>query len=309
MRELAASVLIPTHDHGPTLRASVASALRQTVTDIEVLIIGDGVSDGTRDIVRELRTADERVRFFDFPKGPRHGEVYRHQVLGGARGRIVCYLADDDLYLPHHVEEMEALLQQADLAQALVGVVLTDGGLVARTVDLTLPFYRREILADRDGIHLSATAHTLALYRSLAEGWTTTPPGTATDRYMLRKLLRHPGCRCRSSASLTVLAFPASLRQGWTAADRLPELLTWRERVAGEEGLSKLNELVLTQKVRDAAAAQARLLEATANPAALVGDFLRHHLRDVRLARAVCAWYRSRFSRSVTGGVGVPRAR
>ena len=70
----AATVVIPTHDHGRTLLRSVPSALAQTVSELEVFVVGDGVPDVTRELMAELVAADERVRFFDNPKGERHGE-------------------------------------------------------------------------------------------------------------------------------------------------------------------------------------------------------------------------------------------
>ncbi|HYA08203.1 MAG TPA: glycosyltransferase, partial [Gaiellaceae bacterium] len=82
---LAATVLIPTHDHGPTLLRSVGSVLAQTVPELEVLVIGDGVPDVTRELMAKVTAGDERVRFFDHPKGPRHGELYRHAALQEAR--------------------------------------------------------------------------------------------------------------------------------------------------------------------------------------------------------------------------------
>src|SRR6185437_15846190 len=96
----AATVLIPTHDHGRTLLRSVPSALAQTVSELEVFVVGDGVPDETRELMTELAAADNRVRFFDNPKGERHGEAHRHAALQEARGEIVCYLSDDDVWLP-----------------------------------------------------------------------------------------------------------------------------------------------------------------------------------------------------------------
>ena len=115
---LEATVIIPTHDHGPMLLHSARSALAQTVEEIELFIVGDGVPEVTREIVSELKR-DERVRFFDHPKGPRHGEIYRHAALQEARGEIVCYLSDDDLCFPEHVACMRRLLSSADFAHAL----------------------------------------------------------------------------------------------------------------------------------------------------------------------------------------------
>ena len=51
---------------------------------------------------------DERVRFLDFPKGARHGELNRHEALREARGRIVCYLSDDDLRVMIRALEKES---------------------------------------------------------------------------------------------------------------------------------------------------------------------------------------------------------
>ena len=83
---------------------------------MEVLVVGDGVEDSTREVVAS-HSGDARVRFFDFPKGPRNGEAYRHEVLAEARGRIVTYLCDDDLLLRDHVATMLGLLAVADFAQ------------------------------------------------------------------------------------------------------------------------------------------------------------------------------------------------
>lgn len=105
-----ATVVIPSFDHGPTLLYSVRSALAQTIEDIEVFVVGDGVPDTTREIMAELMREDDRVRFFDNPKALSRGELHRSSALEEARGEIVCYLADDDLWFPEHVEAMRNLL-------------------------------------------------------------------------------------------------------------------------------------------------------------------------------------------------------
>jgi GalNAc5-diNAcBac-PP-undecaprenol beta-1,3-glucosyltransferase len=81
------------------------------VTDLEVLIVGDGASPATAAAAAALEREDGRVRFFALPKGPRHGEVHRHAVLSRkASGEAVLYLSDDDLWLPDHAERLRALL-------------------------------------------------------------------------------------------------------------------------------------------------------------------------------------------------------
>ncbi len=228
---LAATVLVPTHDHGPTLLRSVPSILAQTVEDLEVFVIGDGVPDVTREVMAELTASDERVRFFDHPKGPRHGEIYRHQALQEARGEIVCFLSDDDLWLPSHVEQLQDLLADADFAHAQPLWIDTEGRPRPWLVDLERPFYRELLLGGENRVPHGCAGHTLELYRRLPFGWRTTPEGTPTDLYMWQQILSVPNCRAVSGSRPTVLHFPSPLRKEWTLDERLAEIDSWAGRL------------------------------------------------------------------------------
>lgn len=231
-----ATVLVPTHDHGPTLRHSVGSILAQTVEDIEVFIVGDGVPERARAAVEEVVGSDRRVRFFDRPKGPRLGEAYRHAILGEARGRIVCYLSDDDLWAPDHVETMLGLLEEADFAHGLSVALDAEGGLLGYWLDLAHPAERAAVLAGEKGVSLGAMAHTLEMYRRLPFGWRTTPQGIPTDRYMQQQFLAEPSCRAVSGTRPTMIHFESAPRATWSAGERLAELERWRGRLFDERG-------------------------------------------------------------------------
>lgn len=225
----AVTVLIPTHDHGETLRYSVPTALRQTVQDIEVFILGDGVPDITREIARELAASDPRVRFFDFAKGPGRGELHRHQVLQEARGEIVCYLFDDDLWLPDHIAVMQELLRDADFAFSMPVLVNPDGALSASFVDLSRPLHRRLFTDTRSSTASVPTcaAHTMALYRRLSSGWRTAPHGHAPDKYMWAQCLADPASVATSTSRPTAIIFPDPPRRSWPPSRRLAELAEW----------------------------------------------------------------------------------
>ena len=225
----AVTVLIPTHDHGETLRYSVPTALGQTVRNIEVFIVGDGVPDVTREIVRGFVASDQRVRFFDFPKGPSRGELHRHEALREAKGEIVCYLWDDDLWLPDHVAVVQELLRNADFAFTMPVTIRPDGEPSASAVDLSRPLHRRLFT---DPMSSSASvptcaAHTMALYRHLPEGWRTTPPGLAPDKYMWAQCLADPATVAVSTSRPTAVIFPDPARRDWPWERRLAELGAW----------------------------------------------------------------------------------
>ena len=228
---LAATVLVPTHDHGSTLRRSIASALAQTVSDLEVLVVGDGAPDVTRELMAELTSADPRVRFFDNSKGRRHGEEHRHAALREAQGEIVCYLSDDDLWLPNHVEALQELLGESEFAHTLPLRIDPDGRIHHWRVDLGLPFYRELLLSGENRVPLCCAGHTLELYRRLPAGWRAGPEGTPSDLHMWQQVLSVPGCRAASGTRPTVLHFPSHERGGWTSDERLDELDAWAARV------------------------------------------------------------------------------
>jgi len=244
--ELTATVIIPTSiDRGPALALAVRSVLRQTVPDLEVFIIGDGAHALTADTARKLERSDPRVRFFGHPKHARRGEPYRDAALREARGRIVCYLTDRDLYLPHHVQTMADGLRDADLVHNVCLKVREEGGFGSYLqFDLGHPFDRRDYLNGNaiGGVPLSTMAHTMAAYRRLPEGWTQTPPGVATDRYFAAKFVRHPAMRCRHLPIHTVIYFKRGDHPGWTTAQRLPELQTWSRRIEDPTELDKIRQ-------------------------------------------------------------------
>jgi len=299
-----ATIIIPTFDHGPTLLRSVPSALRQTVADVEVIVIGDGVPDTTRSIMAELTRADGRVRFLDTPKHESRAEPSRHAAVVGARGKVICYLSDDDLYLPNHVETMLGLLREADFAHALPLRVEADGNLRTWTVDLELAEHRRLIADVENRIPLTAGAHTREAYLRLPDGWRTPPPGTPSDLHMWRKFLAHPGCRFASAARPTALVFPSPLRRDRTLAQRVAELDQWCQRLQTPGSYQSLVEELLRQKVREAARVDGSCWEQGQALAQVRAQLALTQRRPEAAALRAVAWLRRihrRFCRPAAG--------
>ncbi len=240
--DLTASVLIPTTgDRGPVLRFSVASVLRQTVNDLEVLVVGDGADDSTKAVAAELADADPRVRFFDFPKHERRGEPNRHTVITEhARGRVIAYMCDRDLLLPNHVAELTRLLADADLAYTLRFTVATDGTFeFTHALDLRDPRQRAEHVTALSFLPLSFAGHTADAYRRLPYGWRTTPATAATDRYMWSQWLDQPWCRVAASPEPTALRFSRGTYPGIGTEARRQELVSWVARLEDPDQLRR----------------------------------------------------------------------
>ncbi|MEO5853250.1 MAG: glycosyltransferase [Nocardioides sp.] len=234
-----ASVLIPIHNKPSTLPLTVDTVLRQSLADLEVILIGDGVTDPVRDVVGELTRADERVQFLDFPKGPHHGERYRHDAILAARSDAIFYLCDDDLLLPDHVADLVALLAEHTFVQSLNGYVTPAGHVRFYAADLADPATIALHLDDVVrfcSVSITGSAHTRASYDEVGDRWATTPAGWWPDHHQFRKLMRHPSFRGATSARMTALQFPTSSdgRDMWSDAERLAELEPWHRLVTAE---------------------------------------------------------------------------
>lgn len=244
------TVLIPTYDHGPLVLYALASALGQTYTCLEIVVVGDGAPAETAALVSEVARHDPRVRYAGNPKGLRHGEEHRARALAETQGKIVAYLADDDLWLPRHVETVVSALDGVDFVHTLPVRVNVDGSLFTWAVDLELPEFRALLLSGRNRIPFACGAHTREAY-ARTPGWTPAPEGTFTDLFMWQKFLSVPGMRFRSLGIPTVLHFQAGERRGWTLGQRSAELENWLTRMREASWEAEF--------VRDVLDAQARL--------------------------------------------------
>ena len=192
--------------------------------------MGDGIEDDTRDAVRPF-LGDPRIRFFDRPKGERHGERLRHEALQDSAAPVVCYLSDDDLLLPGHVRVTIELLEHADVATDVPANVWPDGSIRYFAFDFSRPEFVQLVAEGRTGAGLTGFSHTREAYDRLPFGWRTTPAGTPTDLYMWQQFVTLTGFRGVTSGRLTSLSFPSPLRTEMTDAERVAELELWESRI------------------------------------------------------------------------------
>lgn len=99
------SVAIASYNAGRFLEAAVRSALRQTVADIEVIVVDDGSGDESPGIARRLAVEDSRVRFEQLPDNRGPGGA-RNRALELARGEWFAILDSDDLFDPDRLRRM-----------------------------------------------------------------------------------------------------------------------------------------------------------------------------------------------------------
>lgn len=112
------SVVIPTYNYARFLSESIQSVLDQTYTDFELVVVDDGSTDNTREVVESFH--DPRIRY-----------IYQeNQGVSAAQntgtnvsvGEYICGLGSDDMYLPMNLEMKVKILNSCPE----VGLVCSD---------------------------------------------------------------------------------------------------------------------------------------------------------------------------------------
>jgi glycosyltransferase involved in cell wall biosynthesis len=102
------SVVIPTYNRAAKVRATIESVLAQTMTDLEVIVVDDGSSDGTGKILEE--TFGDRIRYY--AQANKGASVARNKGVEEARGEWIAFLDSDDLWEREKLEWQFKALEQ-----------------------------------------------------------------------------------------------------------------------------------------------------------------------------------------------------
>jgi glycosyltransferase involved in cell wall biosynthesis len=103
------SIIVPTFGRLKYLRPTVASVLRQTLEDWELIIADDGSDEETRGYLRSLR-ADRRIRLV-WLMHTGIPALVRNAALREARGEYVAFLDSDDLWSPEKLSRQVEILR------------------------------------------------------------------------------------------------------------------------------------------------------------------------------------------------------
>jgi glycosyltransferase involved in cell wall biosynthesis len=115
------SVVIPTYNRAQIVAEAVESALAQTVSPLEVIVVDDGSSDGTR---QRLASFGDRIVYI---KQENQGvSAARNTGVRAARGDLIAFLDSDDVWHPRKLEIQLHYLQQHPETPLVGAATFTD---------------------------------------------------------------------------------------------------------------------------------------------------------------------------------------
>lgn len=111
--ELQVSIIIPVFNSYQTIRRCLNSVLNQTYKNIEAIVIDDGSTDRSRELIRQFANRDKRIKIIvQKNKGVSSA---RNTGILHAKGDYISFLDSDDYLDPHCVETMLCNIDNADL--------------------------------------------------------------------------------------------------------------------------------------------------------------------------------------------------
>lgn len=102
------TVVIPTYNRADLIPKTIGTILQQTYEDFEIVVVDDGSSDRTEDVVRSIQ--DPRVRYYKKANGER-GAARNYGVARG-NGTYINFTDSDDWVYPHHLANAVRMIER-----------------------------------------------------------------------------------------------------------------------------------------------------------------------------------------------------
>ncbi len=122
----AVSVITPAYNAAPFIAETIESVRAQTFDDWELVIVDDGSTDATNDLIAEYRERDGRIRLLHQANaGPSSA---RNHAMRAARGAFFAFLDSDDVWDPEYLERQLAVFRDYPDTHLVTGVARFRGG-------------------------------------------------------------------------------------------------------------------------------------------------------------------------------------
>ena len=121
------SVIMPAYNVEQYIAASIDSVIRQTYPHWELLVVNDGSSDNTLNVINELAKTDSRIKVIT--QENQGVSVARNVALAQAAGEYITFLDGDDVYLDTYLEKMVDRIQTGNCDAVYCGQYFMKGNI------------------------------------------------------------------------------------------------------------------------------------------------------------------------------------
>ncbi len=142
--EIFTSVIIPTYNRADLVRESVESVLRQSYPSVEIIVIDDGSTDQTKEVLKEYIDSNKIVYHWRENAGRSEARNYGARI---SKGEFLLFLDSDDLLDEKAIENLQQLAVKHPNSGVFSGLV----GFFSKNepADFDTPFNYREVFSDK----------------------------------------------------------------------------------------------------------------------------------------------------------------
>lgn len=161
------SVVIPTHNRVDLLPRAIESVLKQTYDNFEIIVVSDGSTDNTEEVVKKYADNDSRVKYIGYMPA-RGGNVARNIGIEASQGEYVAFLDDDDEWLSEKLSKQVGLLEKDDnvgMVYTGVHIIYVNEKVEYNSMSKVFGDLKRRILID----NCIGTTSTVVLRKSILE--------------------------------------------------------------------------------------------------------------------------------------------
>jgi glycosyltransferase involved in cell wall biosynthesis len=113
------SVVIEAYNRENYIRQTIDSVLSQTFKDYEIIVVDDGSTDRTQEV---LKTYDDRIRYIR--QANQGSEATFRKGASLATGEYLAFLDSDDLFMPCALSTYDAIIKELDAPPLIVGSMI-----------------------------------------------------------------------------------------------------------------------------------------------------------------------------------------
>lgn len=137
------SIIIPTYNRADFISKTIASVLDQTYPHFEIIIVDDGSTDNTEEVIKSI--SHPKLRYFKKQNGERGAA--RNYGVQRSKGSYINFFDSDDFLYPHHFETAAKFIKEHKAVFFNVGyeILNEDGKLIATYCDFPVN-WREELI-------------------------------------------------------------------------------------------------------------------------------------------------------------------
>ncbi len=221
------TVIMATYNRSNVLPYSIGSVLAQSRSDFELLVIGDGCTDDSQEVVEAM--GDRRVRWVGLSNNSGHQSVPHNAGLAEARGQYIAYLGHDDLWLPDHLAIcVDAIEKRCDLAYGL-SLIVSENPRGNYLAPIPLPYESGRWISPSSVVHRKSVTDAVGTWKHYRD--TRSVPEAELWQRMFRS-----GYRMSLLPRLSVVKIPAAARKDVYQHRSTEEQALWQMRIQTEPG-------------------------------------------------------------------------